>query len=580
MKLTKFRRITQGVTFTLFIILFLLTVYPYPEKFPVDFFLRLDPLVALVAMIGGRTVIAPMLWAIVLIILTTIIGRFFCGYVCPLGTFIDLVNWLFFRKHYRQETPRPKPNRNIKYFILIGVVAASLLGANLLHFFSPMAILPRVFTLVIFPPIIRFANSFIDLSRPVLFNLGMDSIVQFTFQKPYFSGTVAAFLLIVVIIVANYWRKRFWCRYICPTGALLSIFSRLGIFKRTASSQMCNICHDCISSCDMRAIEADPAKTILGECTLCGNCVDACSSNGVSIAVRPFTAAGNTTGLNVDRRKFIYSAAAGLAAASAIKAGLHNKRNINGRYIRPPGSVPEEDFLARCIRCGECMKVCKTNGLQPTNLEAGLDALWTPHLVPRKGPCEDKCNMCGQVCPTQAIRALPPEEKLFVKIGTAVIDRGRCIAWEQNKLCLICDEICPYDAIEFKVVTTFTGPFKRPFVIEEKCTGCGWCENKCPVLGRGAIEVYSIGEERLATGSYITELKKQMRKVTDNEETSYDADALGSGGETGAKVKERREVPASYLQQESGQDEEEQLPGGFINDKPDDEPLPGGFTLD
>ncbi len=562
MRLTTFRRITQGVTFTLFIILFLFTVYPFPEKFAVDAFLRLDPLVALIAMIASRAFIASMLWSVAIIILTVIIGRFFCGYVCPLGTFIDIVNYLFFRKHYKQETPKPKANRNIKYFILIGVIAASLLGANLLHFFSPMSITPRVFTLVIFPPIIWFSNFVIDLLRPILFNMGMDSIAHFTFNKLYFTGTVTTFLLIGVIIIANYWRKRFWCRYICPTGALISVFSRFGIFKRTASSPLCNICHDCISSCDMRAIEADPAKTILSECTLCGTCVDACSSNGVSIKMLPFTLAGNSTLLNVERRQFIYSAATGIIGASAIKAGLHNKRNINGRYIRPPGSIPENDFLARCIRCGECMKVCKTNGLQPTNLEAGFDALWTPHLVPRKGPCEDKCNMCGHVCPTQAIRSLPVDEKLFVKIGTAVIDRDRCIAWEQNKLCLICDEICPYDAIEFKVVTTFTGPFKRPFVIEEKCTGCGWCENKCPVLGRGAIEVYSIGEERLAKGSYITEQKKKMREVTDNEETSYDADVLGSGGETGTR-QPQQEGPSPYQQ---GQGEKEQVPGGFTLD--------------
>ncbi len=578
MRLTTFRKTTQGVTFTLFIILFLFTVYPFPEKFPVDAFLRLDPLVALIAMIASRAFIATMIWAVAIIILTVIIGRFFCGYICPLGTFIDIVNYLFFRKHYKQETLKPKPNRNIKYFILIGVIAASLLGANLLHFFSPMAITPRVFTLVIFPPILWFSNFVIDLFRPILFTMGMDSIVHFTFHKLYFTGTVTTFLLIGVIIVANYWRKRFWCRYICPTGALISIFSRFGIFKRTASSQMCNICQDCISSCDMRAIEADPAKIILSECTLCGNCVDACNSNGVSIKMLPSTLTGNSTRLNVKRRQFIYSAAAGIIGASAIKAGLHNKKNINGRYIRPPGSIPEKDFLARCIRCGECMKVCKTNGLQPTNLEAGFDALWTPHLVPRTGPCEDKCNMCGRVCPTQAIRSLPVDEKLFVKIGTAVIDRDRCIAWEQNKLCLICDEICPYDAIEFKVVTTFTGPFKRPFVVEEKCTGCGWCENKCPVLGRGAIEVYSIGEERLAKGSYITERKKEMREVTDNEETSYDAEALGSGGETGAKQKQQ-EVSSPY-QQETGQGEKEQVPGGFITEEKEEEPLPGGFTLD
>jgi ferredoxin len=312
----------------------------------------------------------------------------------------------------------------------------------------------------------------------------------------------------------------------------------------------------------MRAVDEDPKKTILSECTLCGNCVDACKNNESSIGLASFGTGGNNSTLLVDRRKFIYSTAAGIISASAIKGGIHSKDNIKGRFVRPPGSIPEPDFLARCIRCGECMKVCKTNGLQPINMESGLDAIWTPRLKPRVGPCEDKCNMCGHVCPTQAIRALPIEEKLFAKIGTAVIDRRRCIAWEQNKLCLICDEICPYDAIEFRIVDTFTGPFKRPFVLEDKCVGCGWCEKKCPIFGRAAIEVYNIGEERFAKGSYVTEQKKKLRELKEDHETGYDVNALGSGGETG-------EIKQKPLQEELPRDT-----------AAEEEPLPGGFTLD
>jgi len=176
------------------------------------------------------------------------------------------------------------------------------------------------------------------------------------------------------------------------------------------------------------------------------------------------------------------------------------------------------------------MKVCKTNTLQPADLETGFEGLWTPHHIMRHAPCEKECNMCGYVCPTQAIRALPLEEKKFVKIGTVVIDRHRCIAWEQEKLCLICAEICPFNAIEMRIVDNFRGMFKRPFVVEDKCTGCGYCEKACPVYGRSAIEVYSIGEERKRSGSYITETKKKLREVHDMHESTYDADLMGSGG--------------------------------------------------
>ena len=565
MKVSTFRKYVQGISFTLFVLLFLFTVYPFAGTLPVEIFLQFDPLVALVSMVASRTVITTMFWAILILGLSLILGRFFCGYICPLGIIIDSTNYIFYgkkRKKHKRENKEPKKNRNIKYFILIGVVAASLLGADLLHFFSPMSIVPRTFTLVIFPPVIWFLNFLIDLVRPIALNMGMDSLLQFSFHRPHFENSIPMLVFITAILAANFWRKRFWCRYVCPTGALISLVSRFGIFKRTVK-QSCNSCMLCQVQCDMRAIDEDPKKTILSECTLCGNCVDACKDGENAISLTGFGTAGQNAGLLVDRRKFIYSTAAGIIGASAIKGGIHNKDNIKGRFIRPPGAIPEKDFLARCIRCGECMKVCKTNGLQPINMESGLDAIWTPRLKPRVGPCEDKCNMCGQVCPTQAIRAIPIEEKLFVKIGTAVIDRRRCIAWEQNKLCLICDEICPYDAIEFRIVNSFTGPFKRPFVIEDKCMGCGWCENKCPILGRAAIEVYSIGEERIAKGSYITEQKKKMREITENHETGYDVNALGSGGEKGGPVKQ----PSQHTLPEDTSTKE-------------NEPLPGGFTLD
>lgn len=550
MKLSTFRRITQAITGSLFVVFFLFTVYPFPNSFPVDIFLRLDPLVAIVTMIASHAFILKIAIAgMIIIILTIILGRFFCGYMCPLGTLIDITNFLFFRKHFKYETPDPKPNQNVKYFILIGVVFASLLGANLLHFFSPMSITPRFFTFVVFPPIIWFLNFIIDIFRPLFIAIGLDSIGQFSYYKPHFSGAFITLLFMTIILGANFWRKRFWCRYICPTGALLSIFSRFGIFKIYSSSKHCNNCRDCASACDMRAIPADSTKTILGECTLCGKCIDACDGSTV-LQTTPLGFGNHLHALNVERRKFIYSGLAGIALASSIKAGLQNKKNINGMYIRPPGSVPEKDFLAQCIRCGECMKVCKTNTIQPSGLaEAGFDGMWTPHLLMRIGACEEKCNACGQVCPTQAIRKLPMIEKSYVKIGTAIIDRRRCVAWAQRKTCLICDEICPYDAIISKS--------KKPVVIEEKCTGCGWCENKCPTAGRGAIEVFSIGEDRIKKGSYITTKREKLREISD-ENVSNEAAAFNQKNH---KIKSV----------------EQQLP---TPNKQAEEPLPKGFSFD
>jgi len=532
MKLSTFRRLTQATSFLLFIIIFLFTAYPNATKFPLDIFLRFDPLVAFVAMVGSRAIIATMLWSVVLLGFTIVFGRFFCGYICPLGTLIDLSDFLILGKKHKKESGEPKPNRRIKYYILIGVVLASLLGANFLGFFSPMSIAPRIFTLVIFPPLLYLVTATIDLFRPLLVGIGLDNFTQLDFGRVFFATGIASLVFFTFIIVANYWRKRFWCRYICPTGAFISVFSRFGMFKRKVSSETCTDCKLCNTKCDMRAIGTNPQTTILSECTVCGDCVDVCKKKSISISFGNFGFSGNDAKFNVQRRGFIQASVAGLVLAATVRAGINSIKNIQGRFIRPPGALPESEFLARCIRCGECMKVCKTNTLQPANLELGFEGLWTPHNVMRHAPCEKECNMCGYVCPTQAIRKLDIEEKKFVKMGTAVIDRSRCIAWEQEKLCLICGEICPFNAIETRIVDNFRGMFKRPFVIEDKCTGCGYCEKACPIYGRSAIEIYSIGEERKKTGSYITENKKKLREIHDMHEASYNADQMGSGGES------------------------------------------------
>jgi MauM/NapG family ferredoxin protein len=564
MKLSTFRRLTQAFTFLLFIGLFLFTQYPNATKFPLDAYLRLDPLVATVAMIGSRAIIATMLWAGILLILTLVFGRFFCGYLCPLGTLIDFSDFIFIGKKHKRESLDPKPNRRIKYYLLAGVIAASLLGANFLAFLSPMSIAPRIFTLTLYPPLLWLVTATTDLIRPLLLSMGFDNFTQLDFGRLYFGSAYATLVFFAALIVPNYWRRRFWCRYVCPTGAFLSLFSRFGIVKRTVG-HTCADCKLCVSKCDMRAIDTNHRKTVLSECVLCGDCAKACKKGGVTIGFKSFGFSTHTANLNVGRRGFMLSTTAGLLLAASVKAGVNSFKNIQGRFIRPPGSLPESEFLARCIRCGECMKVCKTNTIQPADFEIGFEGLWTPHLVMRRAPCEKECNMCGHVCPTQAIRALPLEEKKFVKIGTAVIDRHRCIAWEQEKLCLICSEICPFNAIETRIVDNFRGSFKRPFVLEEKCTGCGYCEKACPNFGRGAIEVYSIGEERKRSGSYITEAKKEIRKVKDMHEAQYNADQMGGGGETTPSSPATAPPPKtpSATPKSSAPAPAEELPKGF-----------------
>jgi len=175
------------------------------------------------------------------------------------------------------------------------------------------------------------------------------------------------------------------------------------------------------------------------------------------------------------------------------------------RLIRPPGSCPEKDFLRLCQRCGLCMKVCPTNGINPTLGEAGMGGFWTPHLVMIQGYCEYTCTLCGSVCPTGAIREITGKEKIErpVRIGSAYLDRGRCLPWSGNGPCIVCEEHCPTSPKAIYLREGLVkGPdnrervLKMPYVDIARCTGCGICENKCPIRGRPAIRVTSAGESR------------------------------------------------------------------------------------
>lgn len=173
-----------------------------------------------------------------------------------------------------------------------------------------------------------------------------------------------------------------------------------------------------------------------------------------------------------------------LAAIPAAAAGLVVKRALgpNGRKaLRPPGADLDR-FNALCARCGNCMRACPYQLIQPDLGESGIDGLFTPKLVLRSRNldqeqyCFQDCVACTKVCPTGALRPLKVEEKHARPIGLAVIDLKKCLAWEKKEYCAVCDEYCPYKAV--KLVER--NGVNCPIVDATKCRGCGACESNCP----------------------------------------------------------------------------------------------------
>jgi MauM/NapG family ferredoxin protein len=265
-------------------------------------------------------------------------------------------------------------------------------------------------------------------------------------------------------------------------------------------------------------------KINVSECIECGECTnlkETCTGFKVTIV----KSNGLVSGPDLKRRHLLHGAVGGLALVPMYRAAAVSKRDDSGRMIRPPGAIPEPQFLGKCIGCGTCIKACPTNCLQPSTFFDGFNRLYTPKVVPRIAGCEEKCNLCGYVCPTGAINKLTVEEKKFVRIGTAIVDRHRCIAWEQQKHCLVCDEVCPCNAIESREVTTVGGVARVPVVNEDLCIGCGMCEQHCPVFDAAAIVIYRFGENRKLKKPYMA--KWEMEEIQNLREKS-DAANFGS----------------------------------------------------
>ena len=482
------RWIIQILFLGLYVAAFIQTSYGVPVTLQ-NIFFRFDPLILLIVSIAFRTIVAASLLALVLIAATFVFGRFFCGFLCPLGTTIDIFD-AFIK---RREKPKPAL-RSGKYFTLLFLIDAAVLGVSFLHFLDPLVISERSLTLIFHPAATYLAG---------IFNFGI---------KVLYAESVVALIVLGVILVLNFVNQRFWCRSVCPLGGLFAACSKLALFKFSfARTEECTKCGVCEKICPTNAISIEHEKVDPAECIDCLRCIYECPQNVFDYRISPAPSR-----IDLSRRQFVGAVGTSIIVAPLANSLLHQR--ISGRLIRPPGAIPEADFINACIHCGKCMKVCPTNGLQPCLLQAGLNGIWTPRLAARIGGCEKNCNMCGQTCPTSAIRNLSLEEKTYAKMGTAVIDRARCIAWEQDRVCLICDEACPYGAISSLSETVRETTLLRPFINERACNGCGLCEARCPIEGRAAIEVFSIGEERKRSGSYITEEKIRLRECQEIDE--------------------------------------------------------------
>ena len=506
------RRAVQLFTFVVFVYLLFAGLQRLQPRSFANIFFRFDPLAGLATMLAARAWLTPFALALITLALTLILGRVWCGWICPMGT---LLGWLRFRPARRIAGRLPPALRRVKYVLLGAILVLAALSNLTLMVLDPLSLLTRTMTTSVIPWFVAVVDALERAGMTWGPTVGVVQWVDETLRgpvlpttQPHYEQATALFLVLLAIVLLNVLADRFWCRYLCPLGALLGLVAKVQLL-RPVMSDGCGACGACATACRVDAIEvggrgvrragkgavqSPPARVVSSECTLCLDCLVACPrEGGMRLGVaRP----GPWAEYDPGRREVVIAAAAGVGAALLFGAGAARAVK-RPDLVRPPGAQDESLFLSRCLRCSECMKACPTSGLQPTLGEAGIEGIWTPVLKSRLGYCDYSCNACGRVCPSGAIPPLPLERKREQVIGIAVIDKDRCLPWAKDTPCIVCQEMCPVPekavvlGAERKVTRAdgSTIVVVRPEVVTSRCIGCGVCEFKCPLEGRSAIVV-------------------------------------------------------------------------------------------
>jgi polyferredoxin len=507
-------------------------------SYQIRWFLQFDPLAAVTNAVATHSLYRGLLWSLVILVAAFFLGRFFCGWICPFGTIHHVFGTMRSeRKRGRQriESNRYRGWQALKYYLLIGFLVAALFGSAAIGWLDPLCLLVRSAGLAVFPAInygVNSGTSALDssslhgartLSEGLQFAL---SHTILSVRQPHFRQAFLFGLILVVLVALNLRITRLWCRALCPLGALLGVCSRWSLLHLKKDSAACNNCNRCLMDCQGGDDPCPGARWHKAECHLCFNCTASCPQNALHWSFSQSLAGTAESdklapieGPDLRRRRALAGMAAGVALVPVLRSGTVFGPEHDERLLRPPGALAEADFLARCIRCGACMKVCPNNALHPTLAEAGLEGLWTPVLVPRIGYCEPSCTLCSAACPTGAIWEVTSREKGWVtgskvdnpiRIGTAFYDRGRCLPWATATDCIVCEEWCPTSpkAIYVHLVEAVdasgnTVQVHQPYVQLDRCVGCGACEYACPLRDRPAVHVTSVGESRSKSNQVV-----------------------------------------------------------------------------
>jgi polyferredoxin len=295
------RRTCQACSVLLFLYLFLETVYkPVNETGRgIKLFFQLDPLTALSSGLGTWSIVSGLLLGGATVAVTLLAGRWFCGWVCPFGALHNLLSgWRADRLKQRILVGGYSGWQKSKYYVLTVMLVGCLLGLNLAGLLDPFSFFYRSLAVVVFPAandMVTTVFTWVYQVNPGIGSLKATAITEPVYEvlrrnilavsQPHYRGTLLVALLFVAVVFLNLYRARFWCRYICPLGALLGIVGKNPLVRLSRIDGTCNNCGLCVSSCQGGANPTGAGAWKPSECFYCWNCRSACPHRALTFTV-------------------------------------------------------------------------------------------------------------------------------------------------------------------------------------------------------------------------------------------------------------------------------------------------------
>ena len=435
----------------------------------------------------------------VLLVLTLLFGRVYCSVICPLGVMQDIISWIHgkTKKKNRFRFSYSPAINWLRYGVLALFIVALVAGLHsLVALIAPYSAYGRIASNLL-APVYQLGNNFFAWIAERAGSYAFYSTEVWIKSGATFAVAAATFAVVAVLA----WKHgRTWCNTICPVGSVLGLFSRFSVFAPVIDTEKCRNCGLCGKQCKSSCINMKEHEIDYSRCVACMDCIETCKEGAIHYACRygkkgsPSPAQGN---VDKSKRAFLVSSAIATTAVAAkaqemkVDGGLAEieRATKSERQTRlvPAGSLSLKNFADHCTACQLCVSVCPNQVLRPST---SLMTLMQPEMSYERGYCRPECTKCSDVCPAGAIRPISVEEKSSTQIGHAVVCLENCVVNTDEVSCGNCARHCPAGAISM-VRKNPDDPksLRIPVVNEERCIGCGACENLCPARPFTAIHV-------------------------------------------------------------------------------------------